>query len=335
MHDLEEEGIKRPSIWRQIVPWLITVAILWWVFRGIDFYEFMESLRGARLGILLPALFGFTAVFAIGDILSFGMCYRWFIVPDLTLKEILNVRWGTYLFQAFYTPLHIFSLLAYMIRHKGAPLTWVLSAGGFAGLNDIFVVNAVMTVALIMNTIFNFAPELEPFWLFPLAFPWLIAFVHFRYWFTDSKDRYGLRFSTHPLLRSSRLGQVHHYLKIYAARLMIALAGIISHAIALRAFGIEVPFPVVVVVAPLIIGGAFMPISAGGFGGPQLVALLLLPYTDGDETVLAAYSMSFSACFTLGRALLGAAFLPGYLRDLRDAVPRMTTDPVTGEPLAK
>ncbi len=334
LHELEEEGVQRPPLWRQMVPWVITAAILWWIFRDINFEEFLTTISGLRLSWLLPAMFGFTAVFAVCDILSFGMCYRWFVVPDLTVREMIHVRWGCYLFQVLYAPLEAVTHLAYFLRHKGAPITWTLSGGLFALLNDIFVVNAIMTIALILNTIFNFAPELEPFWLFPLAFPWLIAYVHFRYWFTNSKDRYGLRFSRHPLLRSSRLGKIHHYLKVYGARLTVALAGITAHAVALRTFGIEVPLPVVVVVAPLIIGGAFLPISGGGFGGPQLVALILLPYAEGNETLIAAYSMSFSACFTLSRSLIGAIFLPSYLRDLREAVPRMITDPITGEPLS-
>lgn len=334
LRGLEGEGIHRPSLWRQMVPWLITAAILWWIFREINFEEFLATLSGARLSLLLPAMLGFTAVFAVCDILSFGICYRWFVVPNLTVREMIHVRWGCYLLQVLYAPLEAVAHFAYLLRHKGAPITWTLSGGFFALLNDIFVVNAVMTIALILNTIFNFTPELESFWLFPLAFPWLIAYVHFRYWFTDSKDRYGLRFSRNPLLRSSRLGKIHHYLKVYAARLTVALAGIAAHAVALRAFGIEVPLPVVVVVAPLIIGGAFLPISGGGFGGPQLVALILLPYADGNEALLAAYSISFSACFSLSRALIGAIFLPGYLRDLREAVPRMTTDPITSEPLS-
>ncbi|UCD85343.1 MAG: flippase-like domain-containing protein [Deltaproteobacteria bacterium] len=333
LYELQEEGVKRPRLWRQMVPWLVTTAILWWIFREINFKEFLDTLSGARLSLLLPAMFGFTVVFTVFDILSFGICYRWFVVPELTMREMLNARLGCYLFQALYTPLEPLGHFAYFLRHKGAPITWTLSADLFALLNDIFVVNAVMTVTIILNTAFNFAPELESFWLFPLVFPWLIAYVHFRYWFSDSKDRYGLRFSRHPALRSSQLGKVHHYLKVYAARLAVALAGIAAHAAALMAFGIEVPFPVVIVVAPLILGGAFLPISGGGFGGPQLVALILLPYVEGNEALLAAYSMSFSACFTLSRSLIGAIFLPGYLRDLRDAVPRITTDPITGDPL--
>ncbi|GEM_PF-2019680 len=333
LHELEEEGVSRPPLWRQMVPWVITAGILWWIFKDINFGDFLARLSEARLSLMLPAMFGFTAVFAVCDIASFGLCYRWFAVPNLTVREMCNASLGSYILQVLYAPLQGVAIVAYYLRHNGAPITWTLSGAGFAMLNDIFVVNAVLTIALILNVIFNFTPELESFWLFPMAIPWLIAFVNFRYWFTDSKDRYGLRFSRHPLMRSARFGEVHHYLKVYAARLVIALTGIVAHVLALYAFGIKVPLPVVVIVAPLIVGGAFLPVSGGGFGGPQLVALILLPYAGGDEALLAAYSMSFSACFTIGRTLIGAGFLPGYLRDIKQAVPRMTTDPLTGEPL--
>ena len=110
-------------------------------------------------------------------------------------------------------------------------------------------------------------------------------------------------------------------------------AGITAHYLALRAFGIEVPLVVVAVVGPLVTGGAFLPISGAGFGGPQLAALLLLPYVDHDKEWITAYSMAFSACFTLGRSFIGAAFLPGYLKDLRVKTPKITTDPITGQAL--
>jgi len=331
LHELDEEGVDRPPLWRQLVPWVITAVILWWIFKDIDFNDFMARLAGARLSLLLPAMFGFIIVFAVCDILSFGMCYRWFGAPDLTIREMANASLGTYLLQVLYAPLQGVAIVVYYLRHKGVPVSWTISGAGFAMLNDMFVVNAVMTVAVILNIIFNFTPELDSFWLFPMAIPWLIAFVHFRYWFTDSKDRYGLRFSRHPLMRSARFGKVHHYFKVYAARLATALAGIAAHAFALIAFDIKVPIPIVFIVAPLIIGGAFLPVSGGGFGGPQLVALILLPFAGGDEALLAAYSMSFSACFTFGRILIGLIFLPPFLKDLKEVVPRMTTDPLTRE----
>ena len=41
------------------------------------------------------------------------------------------------------------------------------------------------------------------------------------------------------------------------------------------------------------------------------MALMLLPYAGGDEALLAAYSMSFSACFTIGpgRRCFAASFI--------------------------
>ena len=332
-HQMEEPGVERPPLWRRVAPWVITGAILWWVFRDISFADFLDHLSGVRLSWLLPALFGYTAVFAVLDILSFGLSFRWFAAPSLTYREMTHVIWGCYLPLVIYAPIVGVIQIAYFVRHKGAPFTWFISAGAFAMLGDLLMVNAVMTVAMILNILFQFAPELDSFWLLPMALPWLIAGLHFWYWFTDSRNKYFPRLSQHALLRSARHGELHHYLRISAARLTLSLVGILAHALALHSFGIEVPLPVVMVVAPLIIGGAFLPISGGGFGGPQLVALILLPYAGGDEALLAAYSMSFSACFTIGRALIGGVYLPRFLEDLRDTVPRMTVDPLTGEPI--
>lgn len=330
-HELSEGGVESPPLWRQLVPYAITIAILCWIFRDIDFQDFLTKLSNARLRILLPAMFGFTAIFSVCDLMSYGIVYRWFAVPSLTLKEIINVRWGCYLLQVLYAPLEVAAIFAYLRRHKGVPVTWSMSASSFPLAGDVFVINAVLTAAVAINVFFEIAPELDAFWLFPLSIVWIAAFIHFRYWFSDSKDKYFLRFSQHPLLRAFRLATPEHYIKIYAVRATEILSAIVAHGIALHAFGIDVPITVVGVVAPFVFIGAFLPISGGGFGGPQLIALILLPYAGYDEALIAAYSMSFSACFTLGRTIIGAIFLPNFLRDLKDKVPAMTVDPITGE----
>ena len=53
---------------------------------------------------------------------------------------------------------------------------------------------------------------------------------------------------------------------------------------------------------------AYWPVSAGGFGGPQLVAHFLLKGYASEEAVF-AYSLVWSALFFLTRSLTGISFI--------------------------
>jgi uncharacterized membrane protein YbhN (UPF0104 family) len=331
LDELKEAGIKKPAWYKQALPWVLAAGILYWVLKDIDFNQFVENLINAKLWILIPAMLGFSILFAFVDMLSYGLSYRWFVDPEISYKKMAHVRMGSLLFQVLYTPLITLSSVAYLRTHRGAPVSWAISANGFTTFSDLLTITSVLTAAMALNILTGIAPELDNFWIFVMAPIWIGAYVYFRYFLTETKDKYFTWFSKSTLLRAARLGRPGHYFKVYLIRVSAVIGGIAAHWLALYSFGIEVPFPVIAIVAPLIVGGSFLPISGGGFGGPQLIALILLPYADGDNTLIAAYSISFSICFTLGRSIIGAIFLPSYLKDIQDIRPKMTKDPVTGD----
>lgn len=335
VRELEDEGYKRPSLWRQALPWIFTALVLAWIFSRINFDDFLYYLLNADKKLLVLSLVGFNVVFAVGDLISYGLCYRWYAAPGIRVVEAMRARWGTFLFHALYTPLSTIANLAYLYRKKGAPVTWSLSANAFTSVNDLFIINAMVTAALIINHYFPAVPELSSRWFWVIAVPWLIALGYAVYWFTPIRNLKRLEPVTrNPVLRSCRFSRWYHYLLVQGGRFMIAVAGIVAHGFALHAFGIQVPFPMLFVIGPLMVGVAFMPVSGGGFGGPQVVAMILLPYAFQDEALVTAYSMTFSAFFTGGRAVFGAAFLPGFLKDIKKSVPRISEDPLTGEPVS-
>ncbi len=327
--ELLQEGVKRPPLWREVLPYLIAAAILIWIFRDIELSRFGRALLEARLWLVMPAMAVFTAVYALADILSYGNCYKWFVVPDIKVREMAATRLGSYLFHVLYTPLSTVANLVYLRRHKGAPVLWSLSANAFTSVHDLFSINLTVTAALALNFFVRAVPDLDPRWFILVSIPWAVALMYAAYWFTPVRDL-GIfrRVTMNPILRSCRFARPGHYLVVLGARLSVALSGVAAHAALLYAFGIEAPLAMVAVAAPLIIGVSFMPVSGAGFGGPQLVALMLLPYAGGDKALVTAYSMSFSALFTAGRSIIGAAFLPSYLRGVRHASPRMEGDPL-------
>ena len=332
--EIKDEGLKKPPWWRDVLPYLVAAAILGWIFHDMELDKFLGALREARLYMIFPAMLLFTAVYAGADIASYGMSYRWFVLPGITVPEMAAARLGAYLFHVLYTPLSTVANLAYLRRHKGAPVLWALSANAFTNMHDLFSIDVVVTAALILNLHIKAAPGLGPEWLIPAGVPWAVAAGYALYWFTPVREmRVFRRVTYNPILRSCRLAGGRQYLTVLLSRLAVAVSGVAAHAVLLYAFDIRAPLPMVLVVAPIMIGVSFMPVSGAGFGGPQLAALILLPYAYGDKALITAYSMSFSVLFTVGRSLIGIFFFPAYSRGIRSPVPRITRDPISGEPV--
>jgi uncharacterized membrane protein YwzB len=181
VRELEEEGFKKPSAFRQALPWVLTALILVWVFQNINYDIFIKHLYRADWALLFLVFAFFNIVFAAGDLLSYGMSYRWYASPGISVLEIMRARWGVFLFHALYTPLSTISNLAYLRRKRGTPVLWALSANAFSSVNDLFIINLMLTASLVINHFFPAVPELsfpsEWFWAIvtPCSIVWLVA----------------------------------------------------------------------------------------------------------------------------------------------------------------
>jgi hypothetical protein len=236
----------------------------------------------------------------------------------MPVRDIAAARLGAFLLHVFYTPLFTAANIAYLKRRLGAPILHTLSANGFTVVHDFFAINLVLTAAFAVNLQTRAAPEIGGPWFLLSAAIWAVGLGYALYWFTPVKDLGFLKPVTMTaIFMACRLGRVRHSLLMIGLRLAVALLGVAAHGVALHGFGIAVPLPMLLTAAPLLIAVSFLPVSSAGFGGPQLVALILLPYAGGDRALVTAYSVAFSALFTAGRSVIGAAFLPSYLKGLR------------------
>ncbi|MBZ0252263.1 MAG: lysylphosphatidylglycerol synthase domain-containing protein, partial [Candidatus Methylomirabilis sp.] len=129
----------------------------------------------------------------------------------------------------------------------------------------------------------------------------------FSYWYTDLRNRILPRFEREGLLRSMSRARPSHWTKLYGARFVMMSANVVGNYVALRAFDVDVPFSVTLWAMPLVLGTAFLPISVGGFGGPQAAAIYFFR-AYGTEEAIVACSLLWSTAFLLGRLGLGFLF---------------------------
>jgi hypothetical protein len=116
------------------------------------------------------------------------------------------------------------------------------------------------------------------------------------------------------LLRTFSYARWHHYLRAYAARLMILLSALVSNYAALLAVGAEPELTLAMIGVPIVVLSVFLPVGVGGYGGPQLIAWFVFVKLGNAGTAdqIIAYSLLWSTAFLVGRAIIGLVFMPGF-----------------------
>ena len=315
--DNQEEEPKRPSLVKQAVPWVVTFLIFYWLFKRVDFAVVWEEMQGADLWILVPPMAGLVGVQAVLEIWTFGVSYKWFADRHPSYWQVAVARIGAYPMQALFAPLAGVQMLAYLVRVYKMRLALALASDIFTIFPDLVQGAIGILVAVILVHLTGGEPL---HWFFYAFCVWNIIFYAFwfSYWQTGLKDRLWTRFRDVTALQSFRLANWGQYGKMFLMRLPWFFATLASMYCCLIAFDIHVPITIFLIAAPLIMGMAFQPVSVGGYGGPQALAILFFKNYAAEEAIL-AQSLLWSTFFTLFRILAGMIFLYPMIRGFQQA----------------
>jgi len=330
--------VKRPGLLSQVIPYLITAAIFVWIFRSINFADVWHILRAADLSYFIPAMVAFIVVFFFSDVFSFGQAYRWFNAP-MTLKEMMECRGAPYVIQIGLAPLAETLFPLYLWRKKGIRVSQALSSNIWTFLNDLAATMTAISAAVIYNSFTGLVPVLGPGWLAAVIIFWSFYFANLIFWHSRFRERAanwladGAAADTAAagksrtflqragaellqLLHTFSVAHWHQYLRVYLVRITMLAFNLVSNYAALRAVGVDPPLPLAAVGIPIIMLSIFQPVSVGGYGGPQALAFLFFYklVRCGAEEAVIAYSLLWSTCFLLGRAVIGLIFIRGFWR---------------------
>ena len=329
-----ETEFKRPGLVSQVIPYLITAAIFVWIFRSINFADVWRILRHADLSYFLPIMIAYIVIFFFADVLSFGQAYRWFNAP-LTFKEMMECRGAPYVIQIGLAPLAETLFPLYLWRKKGVRVSQTLGSSIFVFLTDVAAAMTPITAAVVYNRFTGLVSILGPGWLAAVTVFWGFYFANLVFWHSRFRPRAAqwiaagdagaeasgsfLKKAAAELLQLLRAFSVAHwrqYLWVYVVRVLMWSSAIVSNYAALRAMGVDPPLPLAAVAIPIIVLSIFQPVSVGGYGGPQALAFLFFfkLIRCGTEEAVIAYSLLWSTCFLLGRAVIGLIFIRGFWR---------------------
>jgi len=155
--------------------------------------------------------------------------------------------------------------------------------------------------------------EVAWYWYLLVLAHWCTAVVVLTYFKSNLYERFKLPIIVQEVLMPYRVANFQQMLTIYISRLTHALSVAAITGVILSSLSINLELWQLLIFGPLMFASSTLPISAGGYGGPQGAAILLLVEAwelTTPETALAV-SLVWSTLFLLSRLLLGlVGFVP-------------------------
>jgi hypothetical protein len=297
---------------RDLPPFAIAALIVAYVLRGKDWDQVVSAMAHVNLPLFLLGAGLFVVGYFFVNAFSYWLLYNWFLTR-VRLGEMLKVFGAILGPQAIVPSLGHAIFLLYMITKKRLPILPTLGLSFFSAIIDLWVMEAVLALSLLVM------PKAEPIILY--AFLVLTPAMLFVTWYFPGgggrrllPSIYGL-----SLLRSLRAGSWRQYGLFFLIRLVWQAIEILAHSLALMAIGIGAPLGILMVLVVLMAVTSMLPITALGFGAPNLVAEYYAPYVAAGHSpgeTAAAYGILFQTAFLLGRLLLGAVFAIPFWREV-------------------
>jgi len=302
--------------WRKqlarVAPWILAAGLIGYVFTRVPIGEAWAIARTARLELFVPLVFGAVLACFLIESWMYAFIFTRFNAP-VSIREARSLRGMSYLL----TPIHwnvgkaavilrlrqtkdiplleststvmLYQALDGVVLASLATLGLTLLAGQSAELSGI----RASTAALALVILFNIA-------LIRVNWP------HFRWllWYRKisihhAHRRVGMR----DLLLILALKSVYHFIFV------------VVFFFGTQAFGIQLPFALVLASTPIIQAVGALPITPAGLGTQQAAMLYFFGERfggGGSEASIIAFGFSFPVALVLGRCLLGLF----YLRDL-------------------
>ncbi len=293
---MAEETPEQPDIaqvqplWKRLLPWLIAVVILGYLFSTIPFDKLTDAIRQVAMWKLVLLSAGFVAALLFADSLAMWVGFRE-AIPDkrLRLVDVMEMRGASYLLAIVNYGVGQGGIIYFLKRYHGVRLAVgagavLLTSGAF-----IIVIALIVGTGMLAGAVPN-RPELKLVAVAVVAaLPAYLAVIAIKPRFLAE------RAFCKPLFEPGVLGT----LRVAAARGVHATALVLGHWLAMRVFGIDVPFHTALALIPVLLLVAAVPIAPSGLGTTQAAAVTLFAkYAPGGEeavreaTVL-AYSLSF------------------------------------------
>jgi len=268
-------------------------------------------------GAFLP----FSAFYWVIDSLCLTWVVQRFNAP-LRLREIAPIRASMYLLALINTNLGQGGVAWYLHRRAGIPLIEMLSSILFIGLMEVYQLFAFSTLGVIFYQAGSTSQRTIVHLLrIVYAVAWLaLAMLIGFFALVRRSDRVRAWIAASPVRAFARTfvqARPRDYAIVLAIKAPSFLASLIVQFLALRLYGISIPFVELVLFLPLVFLVAALPIAVAHLGTSQAAWLIFFSMNAAPAKIL-AYSLAAHFTFMFCNGLIGLIFLPRAARELTE-----------------
>jgi hypothetical protein len=294
--------------WRHVLPWLVSIALLIYVFGwATDWASLREAMRAADVPLfLIYASADRIAFFVVWTLLQALALQRF--VAHVPVRSVMAVRGGSELLRTISNPLSDAAFFVGLGELAGRRVDAVLGSALVPMLCHFFVMLCMMTIALPflpggLDANRSVAVTAGVLWAI-----WLVAGVGAHL----ARSR-GLRFPGSEGLRDwldrFPLSTMTPFVLGFVA---LVVFDVTIQLLASQAFGVSIPWIVLAARIPMLYLALIVP-TLGNFGTRE-VAWAALFAEFGDRDQLIAYALATNAVFLVLNLALGLIFLPRALQ---------------------
>ena len=305
--------------------WLVTAALLFFLFRKIPFATVVAATRAAAPWTIPACVAGVAAIY-LADSFAIWKTFGWFLAP-LSFAQVAVVRGATYLLAAVNYNVGQGAIVYFVHRATGVPvLRGVATVLLIMGVN-VLALLALATVGL------GVAPDVPHAVKIVVA----VAFAGLALYalVVALKPRWLATRPIFDVLLSAGLGGHARALLVRLPHIAVLMT---FQTAMLHAFGVAVPIGQAIVALPIVFFIAVLPISVQGLGTTQAAMVFFFArYAAGDaehqKAAVLAASLVAQAMATILQVALGLACLRSSTgRQLQTAAADAKA-PTPGEPI--
>jgi hypothetical protein len=266
----------------RLLAWVVTAALLFFIFRRVPFSEVVAAARGAAWWTV-PAVLASVAALYIFDSFAIWKVFGWFLTR-MSFVDVLLVRGATYLLAAVNYNVGQGAIVYFVHKAAGVPIV-----RGIATVLFIMGVN-VLALLFLASGGLAVAPAVPHAVIVIVAIAWIGLVV---YAITVALRPRWL--ADRPLFSVLLNAGVAGHLRALIVRLPHIASLLVFQISLLRAFGVAVPVLEAVAVFPVVFFIAVLPISVQGLGTTQAAMIYFFArYAPGNRTAQEAAVISAS-----------------------------------------
>jgi hypothetical protein len=297
----------------RILPWAVTLVLLFYVFRMISFRDMGKALVQAPYWTV-PAFIVLVLGVYLGDCFAIWKTFGWF-VARLSFREVLVVRGATYLLALVNYTVGQGAIVYFVNRSRGIPLLRGTAAVLLIMGTNILLLLIFASIGLAVSPDMPAGLRKIVFGAYAALAVYCVLLVLRPRWLT-SRPIFDVLFAA---------GIAGHLRTVLVRIPHLGILMVFTYT-SLRAFGVEVPVSHAILYLPMIYFIGVLPIAVMGLGTTQFMMILLLSrYVPGAAhdpakaaAAITAASLGGQAVALAIQATLGVFCMRNQLaRDLR------------------